>query len=222
MKNRVISLILVIPLVLLFCVFSASNIVSLSVPIAVSSVSIFHNEQEVVNLAQGDEFQINAQVYPKNATNKGLIYSYEVINKGVMPDAQFLEINESGLVKAKGCGTAKISVTTKDGAYKKSFILEVVSTKAIDLIVNLDKTENVFIGDEFSVLATVVPQEALDKNVKFTSSNNSVLTVDKTLNSSPIKTSSVLSKLTIKSIALVLTTSKIKLFSPSPKVWFSV
>ena len=178
MKNRIVSLILVIPLVLLFCVFSASNIVSLSVPIAVSSVSIFHDEQEIVNLAQVDEFQINAQVYPKNATNKGLIYSYEVINKGVMPESTFLEINENGLVKAKGCGTAKISVTTKDGAYKKSFILEVVSTKATDLIVNLDKTDDIFVGDEFNILATVLPQEALDKNVKFESNNNNVLTVD--------------------------------------------
>ena len=76
MKNKVISLIMVIPLVLMFCVFSASNIATLSVPIAVSSVSIFHEEQEVVNLAEGDEFQINAQVYPKNASNKGLIYSF--------------------------------------------------------------------------------------------------------------------------------------------------
>ena len=178
MKNKAISLIMIIPLVLMFCVFSASNIASLNVPIAVSSVSVFHDEQEVVNLVEGNEFQINAQVYPKNASNKGLNYSYETVNKGFTTEELFLEISETGLVKAKGCGTAKITVETKDGAYKKSFILEVVSTKATDLIANVNKIGDIFVGDKFSYLAKVIPETALDKNVKFSSSNPNVLKIN--------------------------------------------
>lgn len=178
MKNKVVSLIMVIPLVLMFCVFSASNIATLSVPIAVSSVSVFHEEQEVVNLAESDEFQINAQVYPKNASNKGLIYTYENLNKSLIQEELFLEINETGLVKAKGCGTAKITVETKDGAYKKSFILEVVSTKATDIIANVNKNGDIFVGDKFSYLANVIPETTLDKSVVFSSSDSSVVKVN--------------------------------------------
>lgn len=174
MKYKIVSLILIIPLVLMFCVFSAANIASLRVPIAVSSVSILHSSKEEINLAEGNTFQINAQVFPKNASNKGLIYSYESVNNVDLPN---LQISDSGLVTASGYGTAKITVTTKDGAYKKSFILQVISTIASEIQLSLNKTE-VVIGDDFFLNCKVIPNEALDKNVIFSSSNKNIVRVN--------------------------------------------
>jgi len=175
MKNKVISLILIIPLVLMFCVLSAANLATLKVPIAVSSVTIFHEPQENINLAESNEFQIHAQVMPRNASNKELIYSCERVNGKPFPN---LEIDEKGLVKANSNGTAKITVTTKDGAYKKSFLLEVTSTLATDLLTSLNTTNDIFVGDEFVLNAKVVPNETLDKTVKFTSSNANIVNIN--------------------------------------------
>ncbi len=175
MKNRVIALIMLIPIVLMFCVFSAANFTSLQVPIAVSGISLYHERLEVVNLAESEEFKINAQVMPINASNKGLIYSYEAVDGKNVPN---ITINDNGVVSASGCGTAKVVVTTKDGAYKKSFFLEVTSTKAIELVATLSTESEILVGDEFEILTEVLPDAALDKNVEFSSSDNNIILVD--------------------------------------------
>lgn len=175
MKYKVLTLILLIPLVLMVCVFSAANFTSLQVPIPVESISIYHDRLEVLNLAENKQFQINAQVKPINASNKGLIYTIEKVSGKELPT---ISISENGLVTASGYGTAKIVVTTKDGAYKKSFLLEVTSTIASELIAHLSTTEQIFVGDTFSLLTSVLPDAALDKNVKFTSTNANVVRID--------------------------------------------
>lgn len=175
MKYKVLTLILLIPLVLMVCVFSAANFTSLKIPISVNSVAVYHERLEVINLAENNTFQINAQVMPINASNKGLIYTYESVNGKQLPN---LEIDEHGFVKASGFGTAKVVVTTKDGAYKKSFLLEVTSTVATELVANLSAEDDIFAGDEFEILTTVLPEAALDKNVKFSSSDNNIVKID--------------------------------------------
>lgn len=175
MKYKVVTLILIIPLVLMVCVFSAAKVAELKVPIPVTGVTVFHNPQEVVNLVEGNTFQINAQVMPRNASNSGLSYDVEAVSNKPLPD---ITISETGLVTANGYGTAKILVTTNDSAYTKSFILEVTSTKAVSLIANLSTTEKISLGDEFSVLANVLPKEALDKNVVFSSSDPNKVTIN--------------------------------------------
>jgi len=175
MKNKVIILIMLIPIVLMVCVFSAANFTALQVPIAVSSVSLYHENLEVINLVENNTFQINAQVSPINASNKGLIYTYEAVNGKQTPS---LNIDNKGLITASGYGTAKVIVTTKDGAYKKSFMLVVTSTKATELVANLSKTDDIVVGDEFSILTAVLPNEALDKLVTFSSSDSNKVRID--------------------------------------------
>lgn len=175
MKNKVVALILIIPIVLMLCVFSAANIATLKVPIAVSGVDIFHDMQETINLAEGNQFQIHAQVMPRNASNDGLIYSYEAVQGFALPN---ITIDSNGLVSASGYGVAKITVITKDGAYKKSFLIEVTSTLASGLDISINKTTDIVVGDEFTVSANVHPNEALDKNVKFYSSNSNIIQIN--------------------------------------------
>ena len=175
MKNKVIILIMLIPLVLMVCVFSAANFTSLQVPIAVSGVSLYHENLEVINLVEGNKMQINAQVYPINASNKGLKYTYESVAGKPTPN---IEINEKGLMTVSGYGSANVIVSSKDGAYKKSFMLVVTSTKATELVASLSTTEDIVVGDEFSILTTVLPNEALDKNVRFSSSDTNKVRIN--------------------------------------------
>ncbi len=175
MKNKVIILIMLIPLVLMVCVFSAANFTSLQVPIAVSGVSLYHENLEVINLVEGNKMQINAQVYPINASNKGLKYTYESVAGKPTPN---IEINEKGLMTVSGYGSANVIVSSKDGAYKKSFMLVVTSTKATELVATLSTTDDIAVGDEFSILTTVLPNEALDKNVRFSSSDTNKVRIN--------------------------------------------
>ena len=175
MKYKVVSLIMIIPLVLMLCVFSAANIATLKVSIPVSSVTVFNEAHETINLAEGNELQIDAQVLPRNASNKGLLFASEEIQGQEYPN---IEIDENGLIKANGNGLAKIIVTTKDGAYKKSFILEVTSTLATDMSISLNTTEDIVVGDEFKVIGKINPEEALDKRIEFSSSNSSIVSID--------------------------------------------
>jgi len=175
MRYKVITLIMLIPIVLMLCLFSAAGFTSINVPISVSGVTLFHENLEVVNLAESDKFQINAQVYPKNSSNKGLSYTCSPISQKPFPT---ITISENGLIQASGYGTAKVTVSTKDGNYKKSFILEVTSTVATELVAHLDHEGDIYVGDEFNVLSQVLPSLAVDKNVKYSSSNSSILQVN--------------------------------------------
>ena len=175
MRNKIIALIMVIPLVLMVCVFSLSNVASYQIDIPVSDVTLFNDRQEVINLAEGNTLQINAQVMPINAKNKGLTYSYDRVGDNPLPN---LTISQTGLIEASGYGSAKITVTSKDGAYKKSFIINVTSTLATDVILNLSTTQNIFVGDTFSLLGSVIPSDALDKNLKYYSSDSTIVRVN--------------------------------------------
>ena len=57
-------------------------------------------------------------------------------------------------------------------------MLVVTSTKATELVASLSKTDEITVGDEFSVLATVLPNDALDKNVRFSSSDNTIVQIN--------------------------------------------
>jgi len=48
MRYKVITLIMLIPIVLMLCLFSAAGFTSINVPISVSGVTLFHENLEVV------------------------------------------------------------------------------------------------------------------------------------------------------------------------------
>ena len=78
MKYKIISLMMIIPFILMLCVFSAANVVSINVPIPVSGVKLFNDLEERINLASSNTtLKINAMVEPTNASNKKLIYTTE-------------------------------------------------------------------------------------------------------------------------------------------------
>ena len=147
-----------------------------------ASVSITVNEPEIpvervtlsevnVVLTEEELFELVATVYPTNAINKGVVW--DTMNPNVAT------VDENGTVCAIGTGTTQIVVTTLDGAHTAIANITVnpkpVSVEGIYTDVGALELEP---GDEATITVTVLPSNATNKNVIWSSSNESVVTVE--------------------------------------------
>jgi uncharacterized protein YjdB len=132
--------------------------------VAVTGISL---NQGSVSLEVGGTVSLTATVSPSNATDKTVTWSTS--NAGVATVA-------GGVVTAVAEGTATVTAT----AGGKSAKCEVkVSAKEVAVTgVSLNKTDlSLYIGDSFTLTATVSPSNATDKTVTWSSSNAGVATV---------------------------------------------
>ena len=136
--------------------------------IHVTGVSL---DQSSLELFAGDTYEFIATVLPENATNKELTWSSS--NESVVSV-------DNGVITAIKEGKASVTVKSKDG-YKSS-TCEVTVNKEPSIIhvtsVSLNETTlNIETGDRYSLTATVLPSDADDKSVSWSSSNENVVTV---------------------------------------------
>ena len=124
------------------------------------------------SLTEGETITLTATVNPDNATNKNV--SWKSSNTSV---ASVVD----GKVTALKAGTTTITVTTEDG--NKTATCDItVNAKVYPVTgVSLDKTSaEVVVGNKLTLVATVKPSNAQNKNVSWKSSNTSVATVSST------------------------------------------
>ena len=134
-------------------------------PVVISSVTL---DKEALSLIIGESYSLFATVLPENAANRKVLWSSS--------DYSVAEVDETGKVTAVGVGVAKITVTTEDGGMTATCFV-VVSAISVTGI-SLDKTElSLIIGDKEQLTATVVPSNATDKSVTWSSSDISVASV---------------------------------------------
>jgi uncharacterized protein YjdB len=116
--------------------------------------------------------QLTATVAPENATNKAVTWSSD--NNAVAT------VSDAGLVTAVSAGTATITVTTQDGGYTKTCVVTVVHPIAVTGV-SLNKTATTLnVNTTEQLTATVVPNNATNKAVTWSSSNNEVASVSQT------------------------------------------
>ena len=143
--------------------------------IAVKSVTL---DQTTLTKAVGDDaVTLTATVDPSDASDKTVTWKSS--------DASIAAVDANGKVTFEAAGTATITATatngTEDAADDKTATCEVtISAKKVNIeSVKLDQpTLTATVGDAAVTLtATVTPDDATDKTVKWTSSNESVATV---------------------------------------------
>ena len=119
----------------------------------------------------GETFTINATVYPSNATNKALVW------KSSNPSVA--NVYAGGTVVLLSTGTATITAAAADGSGATAACVVTVGTADVTGI-TLSKTEIVaVVGRTGDVLtATVAPSYATNKNVIWSSDNESVVKID--------------------------------------------
>jgi len=121
-------------------------------------------------LAIGETVQITADVTPADAGDKSVNWASD--NGGVAA------VSQGGLVTARGAGNATITATTNTGAISRTVAISVsavitgVSVSPETLTLNINETR--------TLTATVVPANAPDRSVIWSSADASVATVSST------------------------------------------
>ena len=127
----------------------------------VSSVKL---SDSAITLSRGKSHTLTYSVLPANAYNKNV--------KWETSDADIVSVSASGVITAEAVGEATVTVVTADGAKEASCVVTVyesVTGVALDI-----KEKILYIGESVTVNASVLPAEATNKKVSFTSSDSTV------------------------------------------------
>ena len=136
----------------------------------VSSVSLNMSSLE---LGVGNTATLVATVLPENASNKKVTWSSS--------DESRATVSSQGVVKGISMGNAVITVTTEDGGKTAQCNVSVTQSTVHVQSVSLNKTDLVLtVGNSETLVATVLPENAANKSVTWTSSNPAKATVSST------------------------------------------
>lgn len=133
----------------------------------VTKVSLPSKSMEV-NVGKSERMQ--ATVAPSNATTKKVKYSSS--NKSVAT------VSSAGLVHGKSKGTATITASSTDGSGKKAVCKVNVSIPSTSVRLDTDGGQiELEVGKTVTINATVQPENASNRNIRYTSLNSGVAKV---------------------------------------------
>lgn len=141
-------------------------------PVAVETVELNHLE---LTLKVGESYVLIATVYPDNAENQDVSWC---------SSDETIAVVSGGEVTALSVGEAIITVMTDDGGYTADCFVTVVEEDSDEDVVKVERVtlnkESIImtIGDEQTLTATVYPSNATNKNLTWTSSATSVVSVN--------------------------------------------
>ncbi len=144
----------------------AVSCIKVSSAISVTDVVL---DPKTLTMTEGDCMTLIATISPSNATNRNLRWSSS--------DEMVTSVAD-GKVTAHKAGKAAIVVSTEDGGLTANCQVT-VNSKAVSVeSVSLDRKDLALtVGESATLTATVFPSNATDKNVRWTSTNTSVVSV---------------------------------------------
>ncbi len=155
-KKKFVSVVIALALLLCTCCF-VSSAAATSIRINVSQVTI----------QSGGQYQLSAIIMPSNSS-KTLKWSSS--NNSVA------SVNNNGLVTGRNSGTATITCTTTDGSNLSASCTVTVAQliSSISMQGNLE----IYTGNSQRLSVTITPSNATGKALKWSSSNNNVVSVN--------------------------------------------
>lgn len=117
-----------------------------------------------------EELTIIATVTPDSANDKSITWNSS--------DTSVATVSNTGVVKAIKDGSVSISATSTNG--KCATLNLIVNKPKVDVTeLNLDESDfSLEVGKENRIIANVLPYEATDKTIKWTSSDDKVAKID--------------------------------------------
>lgn len=140
---------------------------SIIVNLLVSGITLNHTSY---TLAEGSSVQLEASVTPDNASNKAL--NWESSN------TEIASVDSNGKVTALSQGITTITVTTIDGSNVAATCEINVIRLATSISLNFQRL-SAEVGSTYQLIATILPEDATNKDVVWSSSDEKVATVDK-------------------------------------------
>lgn len=134
------------------------------VGVPVESITL---DQETITLEKNETAQLVATVLPENADDKTVTWTSS--------DSNIATVDANGLVTAAAVGQATITASCGSVAANCSVTVNGIQSESI----TLDKESiTLYEGDTEQLTATIHPEDAEDKTVTWTSSDNDIVTVD--------------------------------------------
>lgn len=134
--------------------------------VAVTGVSLY---PETIEMSIGDTHILMETVEPSDASNKTVSWSSSNTNVAT--------VSNYGIVTARANGKATITVKTQDGGFTATCTIEVkeIAVTGVSLSSN---TLTIEVGKTSTLYATIAPSSATNKNVTWSSNDQSVATVN--------------------------------------------
>ena len=127
-----------------------------------------------IKLEVGEEKEVTATVVPENATYKNL--NWEVANPNLIS-------LEGGTIKGLSAGTTYIKITTEKQKISRIVNITVVEkapvTVSITEIKPKESSIELYVGDTKKIEYTIVPTDATDKKISFSTSDKSTVGFNK-------------------------------------------
>lgn len=135
-----------------------------------SPVTGIEVSEDKISLIPGKTYQLKPVVLPADATDTSVSY--------LTDDETVAAVDDNGLIKAVSTGTATITIKANDGS-KVTKKVTVSVTQPVTEIIPEKTSYEVFTGQGFVISAPAVkPNNASDKNVTYTSSDEKIVKVD--------------------------------------------
>lgn len=139
------------------------------IPESVTGIEVA-NDYQHMGLFVGGSGKIRYSVLPSNATNTNVIFK-SLNEKVAIVDA-------NGVVTGVSEGNADIVITTEEGGFEAKCTVRVDGIDARGIERVGDKTVTMGLNQTRQLQVKITPSDTTNKNVQWTSSNNSVATVD--------------------------------------------
>ena len=177
MKKTVILILALLPIVLLIVISVAGRILSTYQHIEVARVVFVDDAGEEsenaakINLKVGETQSTKIKIYPELATDKRVSYT--------STDEAVCTVDAEGRVTGVRSGSASIMVRTADGN-KTAKLNVIIYADGVTGVILTPETLEMKIGESKDLTVIVEPYAALNKNVTYTTSDPSVVTVSAT------------------------------------------
>ena len=139
--------------------------VYIGAPLAVTGIDVL----EQLDIPVNGTGTVAYSVLPENAYNKNV--SFESADAGIAA------VNANGVVTGVSAGETTITVTTEDGGFTGACTINVYNQAVTGVTIEPSEAE-LTVGSSTKLTATVLPENASNKNVVYSVDDESILSVD--------------------------------------------
>ena len=157
--------------VIIRSVTSEEKVVKVKVQEEVVKLEKIRASERNITIKEGEKKKINITFSPNNATNKGINWISE--NNEVATVS-------NGTIYGVSSGNTIIKAISEDGNYEEKIAVKVNKIESSISLkdIKLDKTNvNIKVGESANIKVSYEPENATNKNISWTSSNESIATV---------------------------------------------
>jgi hypothetical protein len=178
MKKLVFIIIALLPVFLVFTIGLASRIYSQKAFIYVERVAFVdesenpYGTEDMIRLSPGEDFVLKYKVYPTVATNTKVSFFSE--------NEDLCKIDQKGnlTAEADNYGSTYVMIRTEDGNKTAKILIYVIGLKVDKINLVSAPSLDLFIGETKQMEVEVIPYTATNKNIVWSSNDESVCRVD--------------------------------------------